>query len=70
MEIITKNTRQRTPGTQLIQMAEWEIFTMSRMDKGRISRIYKEFLYLNQNKTSAIKEKYEQEIYKTGNPKS
>lgn len=51
-------------------MVEWEIFTMFRMDKGWISRIYKEFLYINKNKTSALIEKYEQELYKRGNPKS
>lgn len=64
MKITTKNSKGHYG--QLIQMVEWEIFTMSRMNKGWISRIYKEFLYINKNKTSARIENMNRKFTKEG----
>lgn len=64
MKITTKNTKEHYG--QLIQMVEWEIFAMSRMNKGSISRIYKEFLYINKNKTSALIENMNRKFTKEG----
>lgn len=49
-----------------MQMVEWGISIMSRMDKGLTARIYKKFLYINENKISTLIENMNRQLTKEG----